>query len=77
MSSPEADSSIAIYINQYELINMPDEFKLFGDEHVSQIQVTQGPSIAALVQFPDGTTFVSPQMDFLPTFDMDVEEGEE
>ncbi|PAJ73776.1 hypothetical protein CJF42_14110 [Pseudoalteromonas sp. NBT06-2] len=75
--APEADSSIAIYINQYELINMPDEFKLFGDEHVSQIQVTQGPSIAALVQFPDGTTFVSPQMDFLPTFDMDVEEGEE
>ncbi|MBU2971198.1 hypothetical protein KO527_17785 [Pseudoalteromonas sp. C2R02] len=74
--APEADSSIAIYINQYQLIDMSAEFKLLGDDHVAQMQVTQGPSIAAIVIFPDGKTFVSPQMDFLPTFDMDVE-GEE
>jgi hypothetical protein len=40
------------------------------------MQVTQGPSLVAIVVFPDGISFVSPQMDFLPTFDMDVE-GEE
>jgi len=75
--NPDADSSISIYINQYKLIDMPAEFKLLGNEHVSQMQVTPGPTIAAIVIFPCGKTFVSPQMDFLPTFDMDVVEGED
>ncbi|SFC81431.1 hypothetical protein [Pseudoalteromonas denitrificans] len=75
--NPEADSSICVYITQYQLSDINNDFKFIGSEHVAQLQITPGPCIAVLLSLPDGKTFVSPQMDFLPTFDFEIESDEQ
>lgn len=71
MSKPSADSSIGISITDYELNVINSSFSsVVQSEHDAQLTLTQGPLLSAVVTTVDELTFVSPQVDMMPTFDL-------
>ncbi|PWS54550.1 hypothetical protein [Pseudoalteromonas sp. meg-B1] len=69
--NPSADSSIGISITDYELNVINSSFSsVVQSEHDAQLTLTQGPLLSAVVTTADELTFVSPQVDMMPTFDL-------
>ncbi|WP_409424429.1 hypothetical protein [Pseudoalteromonas sp. RW-H-Ap-1] len=69
--NPSADSSIGISITDYELNVINSSFSsVVQSEHDAQLTLTQGPLLSAVVTTVDELTFVSPQVDMMPTFDL-------
>ncbi len=69
--NPSADSSIGISITDYELNVINSSFSsVVQSEHNAQLTLTQGPLLSAVVTTVDELTFVSPQVDMMPTFDL-------
>ncbi|WP_372857805.1 hypothetical protein [Pseudoalteromonas sp.] len=69
--NPSADSSIGISITDYELNVINSSFSsVVQSEHDAQLTLTQGPVLSAVVTTVDELTFVSPQVDMMPTFDL-------
>lgn len=69
--NPGADSSIGISITDYELNVINSSFSsVVQSEHDAQLTLTQGPLLSAVVTTVDELTFVSPQVDMMPTFDL-------
>ena len=69
--NPSADSSIGISITGYELNVINSSFSsVVQSEHDAQLTLTQGPLLSAVVTTVDELTFVSPQVDMMPTFDL-------
>ena len=69
--NPSADSSIGISITDYELNVINSSFSsVVRSEHDAQLTLTQGPLLSAVVNTVDELTFVSPQVDMMPTFDL-------
>lgn len=78
--NPAVDSSVAIAINEYRLEALNDDFQvLIGGEHSAQLTLVRGPLLSAMLSCENDHTFVSPQVDMMPTFDLgdDVEDIEE
>ncbi|ATC80888.1 hypothetical protein PAGA_a0304 [Pseudoalteromonas agarivorans DSM 14585] len=75
--NPAPDSSIAISLKEYELAPHSSEFNaLLNQEHDAQITLTHGPLLSVVLNTHDNQTFVSPQMDMMPTFDLGDEDEE-
>ncbi len=73
--NPDEDTSLCIYLDKYELIEVTEPYKsILKSEHMAQLQINKGPCISLLLNLADGTSFVSPQMDFMPTFDLGIDE---
>ncbi|WP_213609306.1 hypothetical protein [Pseudoalteromonas sp.] len=69
--NPNADSSIGISIAGYELHILNSSFaSIVQSEHDAQLTLIQGPLLSAAVITADNLTFVSPQIDMMPTFDL-------
>jgi len=70
--NPSADSSIGISIADYELNTINSSFSSVEtqSEHDVQLTIIQGPLLSATVTTIDNLTFVSPQIDMMPTFDL-------
>ncbi|MDX1727321.1 hypothetical protein LOC50_00545 [Pseudoalteromonas sp. SCSIO 43095] len=69
--NPSADSSIGISIADYELNIINSSFATVAhSEHDAQLTITQGPLLSAVVTTVENLTFVSPQIDMMPTFDL-------
>ncbi|MGS0536825.1 hypothetical protein [Pseudoalteromonas sp. SaAl2] len=75
--NPSADSSIAITINSYQLEAVDQTFaEIIDTDHDAQLTLTHGPLLSAVLNTQKETTFVSPQMDMMPTFDLGDEDEE-
>ncbi|WP_377110219.1 hypothetical protein [Pseudoalteromonas sp. R86517] len=75
--NPAPDSSIAISLKEYELAPHSSEFNaLLNQEHDAQITLIHGPLLSVVLNTHDNQTFVSPQMDMMPTFDLGDEDEE-
>lgn len=73
--NPNADSSIGISIVDYELKLINSSFEnIMTGEHDAQLTLTQGPLLSAVVSTAGDLTFVSPQIDMMPTFDLGDED---
>lgn len=73
--NPSADSSIGISIAGYELHIFNSSFaSIAQSEHHAQLTLTHGPLLSAIMTFEDNLTFVSPQVDMMPTFDLGDED---
>ncbi|MGO2010998.1 MAG: hypothetical protein ACTJH9_00715 [Pseudoalteromonas sp.] len=69
--NPNADSSIAINLADYQLDMLNKQFsELLEQPHQAQLTLTQGPLLSALLTTEDERSFVSPQVDMMPTFDL-------
>jgi hypothetical protein len=78
--NPSESSSIAISVENYQLLISNPEFSaLLEQEHDAQLTLTHGPLLSGVLTTQDQLTFVSPQMDMMPTFDLgdEVDEVEE
>lgn len=75
--NPSQDSSIAINIDDYSLTLHNSQLEaLVEQEHDAQITLTHGPLLSAVLNTQNHGTFVSPQMDMMPTFDLGDEDEE-
>ncbi|MEJ2911289.1 hypothetical protein [Pseudoalteromonas sp. C12FD-1] len=75
--NPAPDSSIAISLKEYVLELYSSEFNdVLNHEHDAQITLTHGPLLSVVLNMHDSQTFVSPQMDMMPTFDLGDEDEE-
>lgn len=75
--NPALDSSIAISLKEYVLELYSSEFNdVLNHEHDAQITLTHGPLLSVVLNMHDSQTFVSPQMDMMPTFDLGDEDEE-
>ncbi|WP_372762275.1 hypothetical protein [Pseudoalteromonas sp.] len=75
--NPSASSSIAITVQDYQLIiNNPTFSALLEQQHDAQLTLTHGPLLSAVLTTQEQHTFVSPQMDMMPTFDLGDEDEE-
>lgn len=73
--NPSADSSIGISLTAYELSTINPNFAdVQESEHDAQLTLTQGPLLSAVVTTAENLTFVSPQVDMMPTFDLGDED---
>lgn len=73
--NPAADSSIAITISDYIIeAHNPVFADLVSDAHQAQLTLTHGPLLSAVLNTLSEQTFVSPQMDMMPTFDLGDED---
>ncbi|KPH57740.1 hypothetical protein AMS58_10270 [Pseudoalteromonas porphyrae] len=73
--NPGEDSSIGISITDYQLeASSPLFLDLLNHEHQAQLTLTHGPLLSAMLDTDSGQTFVSPQMDMMPTFDLGDED---
>jgi hypothetical protein len=73
--NPAKNSSIAITVSGYELlIANPLFLNLLDQEHDVQITLTHGPQLSVVLNTDNQQTFVSPQMDMMPTFDLGDED---
>ncbi|CAI87828.1 MULTISPECIES: hypothetical protein [Pseudoalteromonas] len=73
--NPSEDSSIAISVESYQLtIVNPELADIAEQQHDAQLTLTRGPLLSAVLITADQQTFVSPQMDMMPTFDLGDED---
>ncbi|MFU2510262.1 hypothetical protein [Pseudoalteromonas sp. ASV78] len=73
--NPAQDSSIAITISDYIVeAHNPAFADLVTDAHHAQLTLTHGPLLSAVLDTLSEQTFVSPQMDMMPTFDLGDED---
>lgn len=73
--NPSVDSSIGITINEYQLDAQNEAFAaLTKQAHQAQLTLTHGPLLSAMLDADNDMTFVSPQMDMMPTFDLGDED---
>jgi hypothetical protein len=75
--NPSENSSIAISVADYQLIITDPLFlNILEQEHDAQITLIRGPLLSVVLNTQQQLTFVSPQMDMMPTFDLgdEVEE---
>jgi hypothetical protein len=73
--NPSEDSSIAITVSGYELlISSSSYLNILEQEHDAQITLTHGPLLSIVLNTEAQKTFVSPQMDMMPTFDLGDED---
>ncbi|MBH0028329.1 MULTISPECIES: hypothetical protein [unclassified Pseudoalteromonas] len=75
--NPSEDSSIAITLSNYQLLISDSIFSnVLEQEHDAQITLTHGPLLSVVLNTSELQTFVSPQMDMMPTFDLGDEDDE-
>ncbi|WP_338366286.1 hypothetical protein [uncultured Pseudoalteromonas sp.] len=75
--NPAPDSSVAISLDNFELEVHSREFnELLDYEHDAHITLTHGPLLSVVLNTQKHDSFVSPQMDMMPTFDLGDEDEE-
>lgn len=75
--NPSENSSIAINLESYQLIITDPLFvNILEQEHDAQVTLTRGPLLSIVLNTQQQLTFVSPQMDMMPTFDLGDEADE-
>ncbi|MBH0070315.1 MULTISPECIES: hypothetical protein [unclassified Pseudoalteromonas] len=75
--NPSEDSSVAITVSGYELLITNSLYlAILDQEHDAQITLTHGPLLSIVLNTEGQNTFVSPQMDMMPTFDLGDEDDE-
>ncbi|CAM4196493.1 hypothetical protein [Pseudoalteromonas ostreae] len=73
--NPAPDSSIAITISDYMVeAHNPAFADVTREAHHAQLTLTHGPLLSAVLDAKSEQTFVSPQMDMMPTFDLGDED---
>ncbi len=73
--NPSADSSIGITLADYQLEAINEKYSTLPEaEHYAQLTLSHGPLLSAMLNAQDEATFVSPQMDMMPTFDLGDED---
>ena len=70
--NPSAEQSVSIQLNEYQLVastlNVPQQ------PHQAMLTLTRGPLLAAVVESDEGQSYVSPQLEMMPTFDLGDED---
>ncbi|WP_404342277.1 hypothetical protein [Pseudoalteromonas mariniglutinosa] len=74
--NPAIDSSVAITLSDYQLTSVNERFTV-NTEHSAQLTLAHGPLLSAVVSTSDDISFVSPQVDMMPTFDLGDEDENE
>lgn len=75
--NPNSDSSIGISIADYQIEAVNGAYSALIDaEHHAQLTLTHGPLLSAMLDTQSEATFVSPQMDMMPTFDLGDEDDQ-
>lgn len=75
--NPSEDSSVAITLSNYQLLITGSVYSAtLEQEHDAQITLTHGPLLSVVLNTSEQQTFVSPQMDMMPTFDLGDEDLE-
>ncbi|BDF96323.1 hypothetical protein RC083_14490 [Pseudoalteromonas haloplanktis] len=75
--NPTPDSSVAITIADYLVeAHNPAFSELVSQAHHAQLTLSHGPLLSAVLDTQSDHTFVSPQMDMMPTFDLGDDEDE-
>lgn len=75
--NPSADQRICLYISDYELEVIRSH--LFAGERpdVVELHLSQGPSLSVLyTSTEDSIQFVSPELEFMPEFDLGISDEE-
>lgn len=78
--NPAVDSSVAIALTDYRLEALAEQYQsLIKGEHHAQLTLVRGPLLSAMLSAEGDSSFVSPQVDMMPTFDLcdDLEDSEE
>ncbi|WP_462156749.1 hypothetical protein [Pseudoalteromonas sp. GB56] len=70
--NPPEDQSVSLQLPAYQLcaqsVPVPEQ------AHHAMLTLTRGPLLAAVVECEDGQSFVSPQLEMMPTFDLGDED---
>ena len=78
--NPAQDSSVAITLTDYRVDVLSVDYQsLIDTEHDAQLTLVRGPLLSAMLSTEGEHSFVSPQVDMMPTFDLgdDIEDSEE
>ncbi|MFY8275274.1 hypothetical protein AAEU32_14195 [Pseudoalteromonas sp. SSDWG2] len=70
--NPSAEQSVSLQLNEYQLVAQSEPVP--QQEHQGMLTLSLGPLLAAIVECDDGTSFVSPQLEMMPTFDLGDED---
>ena len=74
--NPAVDESACLYIENYALSSVSEHFKVMLESgHHAELQINHGPMIAVLLNTEDEQVFVSPHIDCMPTFDLDLDDA--
>ena len=75
--NPDVDNNACLYLDAYQLEVINSAYHgLLQESHSAQLQISHGPLVAAMLTTDDERVFVSPHMDFMPTFDLGLEDEE-
>ncbi|WP_105253895.1 hypothetical protein [Pseudoalteromonas sp. T1lg75] len=66
--NPSAEQSVSLQLSTYEL--RPRAQPLLSCEHQAMLILSRGPLLAAVLECSDGQSYVSPQLEMMPTFDL-------